>query len=545
MRGVDTARSLELARTAFSRRAWSDAYAWLCAVDLELALGAADLEQMGVAAQLIGRETEGEHALARAHNAYWEAGRCDRAARCAFWLGMTLLDRGEVGRGGGWLARSRRAVEDHRVDCVEVGYLLVPDGLQRNAEGDYAAAQACFDQAAEIARRFADADLVTLARLGQGQARMQMGDLRGGLRMFDEVMVAVTAGEVSPIPAGIVYCAVIAGCNQCCDFRRAQEWTAALTDWCASQPDLVPFRGQCLLHRAQMMQWHGSWTDALREAQRAGEWLSRPTVRPAVGAAFYQQAEIRRLRGELPAAEDAYHRAHQAGHDVQPGLAQLRLAQGLVGAAEAGIRRVVETESNRWAELLPAYTEIMLAAGDVDAARTGADRLRAIAADTDTPMLSAAAAYANGAVLLVEGQPAAAMTCVREAASSWQALEVPYEVARARVLLARACRAVGDEDTAQLEIAAAARSFKNLGARSDLKRALLVGSRGDSGSGPLTPREREVLRLVAAGKTNRVIARELFLSEKTVARHLSNIFTKLGVSTRSAATAYAYRQHLV
>lgn len=542
---VDAARRLEAARAAFARRGWSQAYAEFCAADLDAPLEAADLEQQGVAAYLTGREAESEHALARAHNAYWTQRRCDRAARCAFWLGMGLVDRGDLARGGGWLARAGRAVEDHGADCVEAGYLLVPAGLQRDAEGDHAGAQECFDRAAAIAARFADPDLVTLARLGQAQAKLATGDLRGGLTMFDEVMVAVTAGEVSPIPAGIVYCAVIAGCNECFDFRRAQEWTVALTDWCAAQPDLVPYRGQCLLHRAQLLQWQGSWTDSLREARRAGEWLSRPTIRPAVGAAFYQQAEIHRLRGELTAAEDAYRRASETGHEVQPGLALLRLAQGQVDIAEAAIRRIVEVDAKSSAELLPGYVEIMLAAGDLDAARAGAERLEELAAAAGATQLSAAAGYARGAVLLAEGRAAEAMAVVRDAASAWQALEVPYETARARVLVAKACRALGDEDTARLELAAARRTLQDLDARPDLEAVLALERPGTVAAGPLTARELEVLRLVAAGKSNRVIAGDLFLSEKTVARHLSNIFTKLGVSSRAAATAYAYRQHLV
>lgn len=545
MSGVSTAHHTDQGRSAFARQAWADAYAQLSAADEESALPPEDLERLGVAAYLIGQEPASEAALSRAHQAYWEEQRCDRAARCAFWLGMSLMDRGEMARGGGWLARAQRAVEDHPEECVEAGYLLVPSGLRSMAEGDFSAARTSFDRAADIATRFADPDLITLARLGQGQVKVLLGDARGGLTLFDEIMVAVTAGEVSPIPAGIVYCAVIAGCHDCFDMRRAQEWTTALSTWCESQPDLVPYRGQCLIHRAQVLQWHGSWTDALHEARRAGEWLSRPSVRPAIGAAFYQQAEIHRLRGEFAAAEEAYRRASELGHEVQPGFALMRLAQGRVDAAEAAIHRVVDVDDPASVGLLPAYVETMLAAGHIDAARTGADRLRSIAADREAPLLRAGGAHARGAVLLADGKPADALTCLRDAAASWQELDAPYELARSRVLVALACRAVGDEDFAQLELAAATRTFRELGARPDLEYALSLVTPTATSAGPLTRREVEVLRLVAAGKTNRSIADELFLSEKTVARHLSNIFTKLDIATRSAATAYAYRHDLV
>jgi tetratricopeptide (TPR) repeat protein len=299
-------------------------------------------------------------------------------------------------------------------------------------EGDNTSASASFAAAAEIGDRFGDRDLVTLARVGQGRALLRLGETAAGVALLDEVMVAVEAGDVSAIVAGDVYCTVIEGCQEIFDLGRAQAWTAALTHWLASQPDLVAYHGQCLVHRAEIMQLHGARREAMEEAERAAERFLRGPDHPAAGAAFYQQAELHRLRGEFAKAEEAYRQASRWGRMPQPGLALLRLAQGQVDAAQAAIRRVMEEASDRVtrSNLLAADVEIMLDAHDVAAARARADELSAIAADLGAPLLGAVAAHAQGAVLLSEGNPPAALDALGQAWTAWQELEAPYEAAR-------------------------------------------------------------------------------------------------------------------
>jgi len=296
------------------------------------------------------------------------------------------------------------------------------------------------------------------------------------------------------------------------------------------------------------MQLHGAWPEAVEETKRACERLAHAADKYATGAALHRQAEVYRARGDFTSAEDAYREATQWGHEPQPGLALLRLAEGKTEAAEAAIRRVVAgtTDRLRRAKLLPAHVEIMLALGDVPAARDAAGELIGIAGDYDTPALRAAAGHALGGVLLAEGDARSALGALRRAWEIWRELDVPYEAARVRVLIALGCRALGDEDSAALELDAARRVFGELGAAPDLTRVEnLTRNPTDAATHGLTARELQVLRLLATGKTNHAIAADLVLAEKTVDRHVTNIFAKLGVSSRAAATAYAYEHRLL
>jgi DNA-binding NarL/FixJ family response regulator len=532
------------ARGSFERRAWGDAFAELWAAHHEGQLGVEDLERLAVASYMVGRDDACEEAWIAAHHAWLQGGEAERAARCAFWQALGLFFRGDLAPAMGWVNRGSRLLEQGRRDCVEQAWLRMLTALPRLFEGD-AKVYSSFVEAGEIAERLADPDASMFARLGRGYSLILQGRIGEGMALLDEVMVAVTAEEVAPMLAGIAYCQVIALCQAVFDLRRAREWTEALTRWCDSQPDIVPFRGNCLVHRCEIFQLHGAWTDALESARQACEWLAGPPAWDTLGSAHYQLAEIQRLRGELEEAEESYRRASLAGRDPEPGMSLLRLAQRRIDLALPAIRRALDEAQDPIARsrLLPAFVEIQLEAEDVGSARAAADELVEIAAHLDAAYLSALAAGESGAVLLAEGDARAALTTLRRAHRSWRDLDAPHQAARVRLLIGVACRQLGDGASAALEFEAARAALEELGAAPDLERlARLAGSSRPEGL--LSRRESEVLTLVAAGKTNRAIATELFISEKTVARHVSNIFTKLGLSSRAEATAYAYKHGL-
>jgi DNA-binding CsgD family transcriptional regulator len=545
---VDAVDHTERGRGSHARREWTDAYESLSLADRAAPLGAEDLERLATSAYMLGRDDEYVSGLERAHLLYLHGGEVLRAVRCAFWMGINLMLRGEMGRATGWLGRARRLVERDGRDCVERGFLLLPLMFEHEAAGDHEAAIAVGADAVAIGERFGDADLFALAAQDQGTLLIKQGRIAEGLALLDEAMVAVTAGELSPMVNGFVYCGVIMGCQAAYEPRRAQEWTAALTRWCEQQPDMVSFTGTCLVHRAEIMQLHGAWPDALQEAQRAGERCALAMNEAAAAQARYRQGEVLRLQGEFVAAEDAYRDARRGGLEPQPGLALLWLAQGLSDAAAAAIRRLVSetSEPSARAGLLPAYAEIMLAVGEIQAARGACGELQEIAERWSGEMMGAMVALTRGAVDLAEGDSGGALAALRHAWRAWHELEAPYEAARARVLVGLACRALGDEETAALELDAARGVFARLGATPDLARVESLARDAAPGAPHgLTPRELQVLRLVASGKSNREISAELIISEHTVARHVQNIFAKLGVSSRTAASAFAFGHDLV
>ena len=546
---VDTIDELERGRKSYARRAWMDAHESLSHADQVAPLGAEDLELLARSAYMLGRDDEYVSCLERAHHTYLEAGDASRAVRCAFWIGHNLLFRSEMSPALGWFARAQRLLEREGRDCVERGYLLIPALLQHVFSGDFEAAHTTALDAAEIGERYGDQDLVAIALMEQGHALVKQGRTGEGLRLVDETMVAVTAGELSPIVAGIVYCNTIAFCQSVYELRRAREWTAALTRWCEDQPEMIAHKGLCLVHRAEIMTLVGAWRDALEEAYRVGERFRQGVLNErALGHAAYRQGEVHRLQGEFAAAEAAYRESSRCGYEPQPGLALLRVAQGNCDAAAAAIRRVVgeTTKPLKRARYLPAYVEIMLAVGDGEEARTAYRELEGIAERQGSDALDAMSAHAEGAVDVAEGDARAALLALRRAWQMWQELEAPYEAARVRVLLGLACRALGDDDTAVLELEAARGVFERLGAAPDLAYLdSLASGAVPSGVHGLTARELQVLRLVAAGETNKAIAAVLVLSDRTVERHARNIFAKLGVSSRAAATAYAYKHKLV
>ena len=533
---------LESALLAFRERNWGVAHQAFARADQDASLPVEDLENMAAAAYLVGRDDEHEALLERAHAAHRERGNDVAAARCAFWIALMQLFRGEAGHAAGWLARAQRMLGDR--DCAEQGYLLLPAAERQLHQDQAEGAIATATRAAAVGERFGDRDLVAMARHLSGRALLHQGRIERGLTLLDEVMVAVTAGELSPIVTGLLYCSVIDACQRSWALDRSGEWTSALAQWCDAQPGLVAFTSACLVRRSEILQLRGAWPEALLEAQRACERVAHLAGRRPPAAALYQQAEVHRLRGNFDAAEAIYADASAGGWDPQPGLALMRLAQGRSDRAVQAISRALAAAAGPMerSRLLPAQVEILLAMGEVAGALQAVKELEEIASAFGASALHALADHLRGQVELAEGRATAAVGSLRRAWQAWEELGACWLAARARALIGQACSALGDHDGAALELRAARETFERLGAAPDIER-LDALSRGTNTGGehPLSARELEVIRLVASGKTNRAIASQLHISDRTVARHVSNIFTKLGVSTRAAAAAWAWQ----
>lgn len=539
---------LERARRAYTQRRWQLAYTSFASTDHTNPLALDDLELYAIATRLVNREEESVEVFTRVHHAAMDAGDRKRGIRAAAWLALYLHFSGERARGAGWLARSRRFLSEESEECVESGYHLMALALQCVSSRDIVGAADAFEHAMRIGEKFRDRDLVTRANQGRARTLINMGDTSAGSALLDEVLVAVTAAEVSPLAVGDLYCSAIAACYEMFDMRRAREWTGALARWCDAEPELALYRGQCQIRRAEVLQLNGEWSDALAEAANARESMAAPPPDRSIGAAHYRIGELRRLRGDAKGAEQAYRSANEAGHSAIPGLALLRLSEGEIATAIGALARALEEmrDKRSRARVLAAYIDVLVAAGDTVTAERAVLELEELASHFDSVYLRATAMAARAQLLLATDDARQALPLLRSAFDTWRELEAPYEEGRTRLLLARACRALGDVEGAQLELDAAWSIFRRLGAMPDLTIAEQLGARPTTARARtrddnLTEREQEVLALLATGMTNRALAAELKIAEKTVARHVSNIFMKLGVTTRAAATAYALR----
>ena len=536
---------LAQAQRAIAERSWLEAREAFARADGSAPLDAENLELWATAELMLAQDEAAVATLERAHYRYLERGETVRAVRPAIWIGMNLAYGGAVGPASGWLGRAQRLLDQEPGESADHGYLLLPLVFRHEAAGEYEEAAAVAGRAAAVGQRFGDRDLLALAVHAQGHMLVMSGQVRAGMALLDEAMVTVTVTTDEPMPfvVGIVYCGVILACQSVFEVGRAREWTQVLTAWVEGQRDLVAFTGRCLVHRAEILQLGGAWPDALNEARLAGQRFVE-TGNPAAGLAHYRQGEVLRLLGRFDAAEAAYHDASRMGWEPQPGLAQLRLAQGRVDLALVAIRGASAeiAEPLKRAALLPAHVEVALAAGEVDDARAACAELHSLAARYESRMLTAMVAHADGATALAEGDAGSALAHLRAAQQLWIELDAPYEVARARALLSEACAALGDSEAAALEREAACEAFRKLEAAPDLARLEPVPAKP---AHALSGRELEVLRLLARGKTNREIAAVLVISEHTVARHVQNIYAKLRVASRAAATAFAFEHDLV
>jgi DNA-binding CsgD family transcriptional regulator/tetratricopeptide (TPR) repeat protein len=537
---------LEMARDHVRRRAWSGAVAAFAAADARRELAADDLERLAVAAFLIGRDELAIESMARAHDAYAATSATARASRCAFWLGVWHGERGDRAQANGWFVRGERMLTAAPTLSPERGLLLVPVALRLAAGGDFAGALARFDEAERIGERCGDDDLRTLARQGRGRALLHLGRADEAFDHLDEAMLTVTRSGVSPIVVGIVFCSVLDACREVSDVRRAKEWTSALAVWCDGQPDLVPFRGPCLVHRAEVLRHAGDWDSAMIDCERACGWLVGPPARPGLGAAFAQHGDLLRLRGRLDEAEEAYGQARANGASMQPGLALLHVARGRPDEAVRALEHELDIVADpvRRMRLLPAYVEAAVAARAPERAAAAAEEIARLAESLGTPFLGAVAERARAAAALAVGDATAALAFARGAAEAFAAIDLPYEAACAELLEARAYRALHDQVAAVRLLRSVRDVFARLGAAAALDEVAAIEGGARDPVHDLTSREAEVLRVVATGASNRAVANRLGISERTVERHLSSVFAKLGVRSRTEAAAFAFDHDL-
>ena len=540
---ADRIADIERARAAVGRESWAEAHEAFGAVD-PATYTPEDWRDLADTAWWLGRIDESLSARQRAYSGFAAAGDEASAGWMAGRLCIEHFLREEPAVGAGWLARSQRHARA-MPECVELGWIAFLEGTVARFGGNLEGAIPLVERATTYGVRFGDRDLVVMAIHTHGMILVAMGRVSEGVAMLDEAMTSVIAGELSNYYTGAVYCNVIQACLSIADVRRAAEWSVAAQAWADAMPPTSPYPGLCRINRATISTLRGEWPEAEAEAVRAAEELS---FSPSLHAlALYEMGDVRRRLGDLAGAEEAFERAHELGLEPQPGLALLRLAQGKVDAAMTALR-VAATGGDRTplegSRLLWALADAALAAGDLETARTAAGELNQMASEVDAPILAGSAGTVEGSVRLAEGDVPGALESLRRACAIWRDLRLPYEAARARMLYGLALRAAGDEDDARLELGAALSAFERLGAAADAVKASDLLAPATSLPRGLTPREAEVLRLVAAGKTNRDIAVELVISEHTVARHLQNMFVKLDVSSRSAATAFAYEHGL-
>ena len=532
----------------FERGMWSAAFDLMSGLDARYPLNGHALQSFATAAYMIGRESTFLELLERAFEAFCAGAEPLRAARSAFWIGLTLMFRGEYGRGNGWLVRSGRLVDGHGNDCVEQGYILLPRVEGSLASGDLSAADRYASEAVRIGGQFGDEDLLALGRHMRGRIQIESGNIPDGLKLLDETMIAATGGRLSPIVTGLIYCSVIEICQNYQIQKRAKEWTDALAGWCGKQPELVAFTGRCLIHRSEILIFDGKWPEAFAEAGAACRRLLAGPVEHHAGPAYYQEGEVLRLSGRFDEADESYRSASRLGFDPQPGLALMRLRQGKSQAALSSIKRTLATIRGPVGRmrLLPAAVEIMLATGDMETARQLGDELSGLAAHHASDAVEAATAEVIGDLSFAEGNLESALPSYGRAAELWRDLHAPYRLSRLRQKIGQTCVALGDSEGACREIEAAMDVFGKLGAEPDRKAAEASLRRlGKGVEGLLTPRQTDILQLVAEGLTNREIAQRLGLSERTVDRHVSDTLTRMDVPTRAAAAAFAISHGLI
>ncbi|MGD9797476.1 MAG: LuxR C-terminal-related transcriptional regulator [Acidimicrobiia bacterium] len=531
-------------RDAIAHHDWQAAFDAGSAVSIDDPAGEAErLDLLADAAWWLGRLDDCIAAREGAYRLYDGLGDGRRAGQCSVWLYEHHQMRVRPVIAATWLRRARAALEPHP-ESPEYGAMVLREAELAHGRGELDAAADAARSAVELGRRIRSADLEAEALQALGRVLIDLGDPEAGFARLDDAMLFAVEGRLRPYSTGKVFCSLVSACEEVGDLDRADEWTSATAAWSEQHPRAV-FPGICRVHHAVVLKRRGLLAEAAAEAARAGEELLGSHL-PNAAAAFAEMGDIRRRLGDLEAAAEAFGRAEEMTGQVCGGYALLRLAQGHVADARAAIDRCMAgcgSSPLSRAKLLPMLVHIAIAGDDLDEASAAASDLEQIADRYGSAFLLATALATRGRLRLAVGEPGALDT-LRDACRAWQQLDVPYEVATTRTLIGEALRRAGDEHGAADSFGSAARLFDEIGAQLEARIASGDAPRR-SLPGGLTEREVEVLRLTASGMTNSEIAGSLVLSVKTVSRHLSNIFTKIGVSSRSAATAFAFEHDIV
>jgi DNA-binding NarL/FixJ family response regulator len=529
------AESLTQARDAYAARDWATAAARFDAVPADR-LCADDLAWYADAVWWLGRIEDNLRLSAAACDAFLAGSRPVEAAGSAVVLGVFHLARGDEPQGLGWIGRAGHLLEGIP-ECPVHGLLLHLTGVEPSLQaGEPAAAVVAARRVQDLGRRLGQPDLVALGLNGEGRALIRSGQVIDGLRLIDEAMIGVLDGDLAPFMSGTLYCHTIAACHEVADVRRMTRWTDLAERWLATFPAAVAFGGLCAVHRAQLHLIHGRWDDAERTALQVVADLDANRIDYAAEA-WYVVAEARRLRGD-PSAAGAYDEAHARGRDPQPGRALLQLQSGDAAGAATSIGTAltaVGSDSLSRVALCAAAVEIAVLAGRPGDASEAATELEATASTYATSGLEAIASGARGAMLLAEGHVEEALPVLRDACRRWRELDATRDIAATCTRLAEAYRALGDEASAAAEDRRAEEAYELL----DIARP------GSEARGGLSRREYEVLALVAEGRSNREIGEQLFISDRTVGRHLTNIYHKLAVSSRTQAARYAIERGMI
>jgi DNA-binding CsgD family transcriptional regulator len=464
-----------------------------------------------------------------------DAQQADGSAMQALELALEWATRGDLTLANAWLGRARRLLAD-RPESSAHGYLQYVDAsIEMDVYGEPGPAEQTAANLDSLARAHGDPALSCFARVLEGLARVRSGRTAEGFAALDEAMLEVVAGRLRPKWAGDIYCTVIHLSHQLADWGRMRAWTDALDRWARPLSQTFMYAAVTRVHQLQLVAAEGGWSQVEKEVAGPSEALVGSHGWTA-GAGFYELGEVRRLRGDADGAAAAFAQARALGVEPQPGEALLAYAAGRAPQAATALRAALAGQGRleRARALLPAV-EVGLAAGDDDLARSAAEELAGTAAVYGTAGLLAWAVHAGALLALDGGRWEEAVAGLEAALRGYREQRLRHATAQVHEHLAIARRGLDQAAAAAADEATALAIYRQLGASPDLAR-LTATTR----PGGLTPREEEILAQVVSGASNHQVAERLVISDKTVSRHLANIFAKLGVGSRTAAAAWAH-----